>query len=329
MYSAYIEKVHEGNGDLEANILKGLEFIDWNKYIKNDTVVFVKPNFCLSFYKPGITTNPQLINGLLKTLKRRADTVIVGESDGGNHSYKADKAFKGHNMYEICEENGAELVNLSKLPSKFIEERVQGKKVKIQLPKMLLEEIDCFISVPVLKLHAMTEVTLSIKNLWGCWPDTMRCLHHQNFEYRLALMNRLLKPKIAVIDGICALDRHGPLFGDPVRMDLILISNNLVVADAFGTKIMGMPVKKIKHIMLAEKEGLGTSNLGNVKINNDWKGYQRQFHLERTLMDKISRLPFDSDLIAKLTMDSPLTPLLYKIVPKLRSSEEEGVVSGF
>ena len=62
------------------------------------------------------------------------------------------------------------------------------KRVKVQLPKFLLEEIDCFISVPVLKVHVMTEVTLSIKNLWGCYPDTMRCLHHQNFNYKLHLL---------------------------------------------------------------------------------------------------------------------------------------------
>ena len=58
------------------------------------------------------------------------------------------------------------------------EEMIWGerKKVKVQLPNLLLEEIDCFISVPVLKVHVMTGVTLSIKNLWECHPDTMRGL---------------------------------------------------------------------------------------------------------------------------------------------------------
>lgn len=52
-----------------------------------------------------------------------------------------------------------------------IEEEIkwgERKRVKVQLPKLLLEEIDCLISVPVLKVHVMTTVTLSTKNLWGC-----------------------------------------------------------------------------------------------------------------------------------------------------------------
>lgn len=31
-----------------------------------------------------------------------------------------------------------------------------GKRVKVQLPNLLLDGIDCFISVPVLKVHVMT-----------------------------------------------------------------------------------------------------------------------------------------------------------------------------
>lgn len=326
MHSIYIEKVDSNYSNLEENILKGLEFVDWEKYIKKDTAVFVKPNFCFPSYKPGITTSPQLLRCLLKILRKRADTVIVGESDGGNRSYKADKAFEGHNMYEICKENDVELVNLSKSPSKSIEDIVHGKKIKIQLPKLLLENIDCFISVPVLKLHAMSGVTLSIKNLWGCWPDTMRGLHHQNLELKLALMTKVLNPKIVVVDAIYALDGHGPLFGTAKRLNLMIIADNPVVADSLGAALMGIPVTKIKHIMAAEREGLGTINLENIKVNSDWRQHKMQFQLKRTLMDRISRLPFDSDFIAKATMDSSLTPLAYKVVRRLRSSEENDVI---
>ena len=54
-------------------------------------------------------------------------------------------------MYEICRNLGVELVNLCRLPARFIESKVQGKKVKVQLPELLLKDVDCFISVPALK----------------------------------------------------------------------------------------------------------------------------------------------------------------------------------
>ena len=90
----------------------------------------MKPNFTLPYYKEGVTTNPQLLKYLLEILRSKAATVILGESDGGNHSFKAEEAFQGHNMYEICQETEVELVNLSTLPSRFVEDKIQGKRVK-------------------------------------------------------------------------------------------------------------------------------------------------------------------------------------------------------
>ena len=322
MYSAHIAEV---DGNLKTSLIKSLEFIEWKNAIKTDSTVFIKPNFTFPYYKEGITTNPELLRNLLELIKDRADNVILGESDGGNHTFSADNAFKCHNMYSICKEAGVELVNLSKLPSKFVEDKIEGKRVKVQLPKLLLEEIDCFMSVPVLKVHVMTGVTLSIKNLWGCYPDTMRCLHHQNFDRKITLITKLLNPKMGVIDGIYALDGHGPMYGEPVKMDLILAADNPVVADALGAEIMGISLENARHILVAEREGLGITNLGEVKINDGWERFKRQFRMRKTILDKVSWLLFNSDALAKLVISSPFTPLIYKIAGMLRTSEEKEV----
>ncbi len=270
-YSACVLKIT----DLKKDIFKSLEFINWKEYVKKDSTVFIKPNFTFPYYKEGITTSPELLKNLLEIIKERTDNIIVGESDGGNHSFSADDAFKGHNMYEICRKTNVDLVNLSKLPSMSIEDKIQGKKVKIQLPKLLLEEVDCFISVPVLKVHVMTKVTLSIKNLWGCYPDTMRCLHHKNLSYKLSLITKLHNPKIVIIDRTYALDGHGPMYGEAKKTDIIISSNNPVAADSIGAAIIGIELKKAEHIRIAEKERLGTTNLEEVEINKDWRKFER------------------------------------------------------
>jgi len=323
----YLAAIAKVNGELRRNLLKCLEYVNWKEYAKKDSVVFVKPNFTFPLYKEGVTTSPWLLKCLLEILKDRSSELIVGESDGGNRSFKADDAFKGHQMYGICKEVGAELVNLSKLPSKFIKSKVLGKWVKVQLPKILLEKVDCFISAPVLKVHVMTGVSLGLKNLWGCYPDTMRCLCHQNLDRKLALMAKLLNPKITIIDGLYGLDEHGPMFGKPIKMDLIITSNNVVVADALGAMIIGIPLKRAKHILIAEREGIGTTNLENVRINVDWRLYRRQFQIKKTLIDRASSLLFHSDILAKLVMDSPFTPLAYVIASVLRSPEEKAITN--
>ena len=321
-YLAYISKIT----DLKKDLYKSLEFVKWKDHIKKDSVVFLKPNFTFPHYKEGITTSPHLLKSLLEILKDRSDTIILGESDGGNHSFTADDAFIGHNMHEICKETGVELVNLSKLPSKMVEGEIQGKNVRVELPQLLLEDIDCFISVPVLKVHVMTNVTLSMKNLWGCYPDTMRGLHHKDLSRKLTLITKALNLNLVVMDGIYALDGHGPMYGEAKKRDLLLSSNNPVVIDSLGAAVMGIPIKKVQHILTAKKEGLGTINLENVKFNDDWKKFAMQFSVNKTLIDSLSTLLFESETIAKIVMDSPVTPLIYSVAKFLRNNNEKNVI---
>lgn len=285
MYFAHVAEI---DGRLEEGLLEGLEAVHWKDHVKKDSVVFVKPNFTFPRYREGITTNAWLLKCVLELIRSRSGDVTLGESDGGYNSFKAEAAFEGHHMYEICKGAGVELLNLSKLPSRFIDGQVQSKKVKVQLPTMLLDKVDCFISVPVLKVHVMTGVSLGLKNLWGCYPDTMRCLCHANLDRKLTLMAKTLKPKITVIDGLFGLNNHGPMFGDPVKMGIALMSDNVVVSDALGASIMGVPLEKAKHITIAEREGIGTTNLDDVDVNAGWTRYKRQFQLRKTMIDRAS-----------------------------------------
>jgi len=320
-YRAYITKI----SDLKKDISNSLEFIEWKKHFSKDSTVFIKPNFTFPYYMEGVTTNPLVIRSLLELLKDNANRVIVGESDGGNHSFTADQAFKGHGMHEICKETGAELVNLSTTPAEIVEDKIQGKSVTVELPKLLLHDVDCFISLPVLKVHVMTTVTLSMKNLWGCYPDTMRGLHHKDLSRKLTLITKSLNPQIVLIDGTYSLDGHGPMYGTPVKTNLILAANNPVVADALGSAVMGVPLSKVEHILLAEKEGLGTTDLSNVTINNDWKQYSMRFTVNKTIIDRLSWILFNSEICAKCVLQSPLTPLIYGVATKLRNKDEKKV----
>jgi uncharacterized protein (DUF362 family) len=308
--------------DLCGEIARNLEFVRWKEACRTDSTVFLKPNFTYPASRPGITTNPAVLAPLLGILKDRCSRVIVGESDGGNHSFTADDSFLGHGMEAICKETGAELVNLSKTPPVFVADTIQGKYVKVQLPRMLVSGIDCFVSVPVLKVHVMTGVTLSMKNLWGCYPDTMRLLHHKHLDRKLALMTRVLNPRLVLIDGTYGLDGHGPMYGTPKPLNLLIASNNPVVADSLGARVMGFSPEEIGHITMAAREGLGTTDLEQVTLNQDWKQFAMQFSVQKTRSDLVSTLFFNSELLPKLAFDSPLTPLIYRFAGLVRNQEE-------
>lgn len=51
------------------------------------------------------------------------------------------------------------------------------------------------------------------------------------------------------------------------------------------------------------------------------------FNINNTLVDMLSIIPFNSEILAKIIIDSPLTPLIYKIAGFIRNSDEQGVVN--
>jgi len=285
--------------------------------------VFVKPNLTFPEYRPGVTTNPDIMLPLLKYLKSVASEVIVGESDGGNNSFKAQVAFAGHALDVICEHTGVKLVNLSEVPSMDLSGEVLGKPVTVRIP-VLLREIDYFVSVPVMKVHAMTGVSLGLKNLWGCLPDTMRMMRHHELPDILALLSSYLKP-ITVVDGTWALDGHGPMYGTPVQRNLLVIGNNAVATDGTACVLMGINPEKIQHIRVASDYGLGRLGYHQSIYNTDWWHHVRRFKLNRTPLDYLSLLPFHSRMLSQLAWNSPVSKSLKVIAHMFRNGHEKEI----
>jgi uncharacterized protein (DUF362 family) len=68
-----------------------------------------------------------------------------------------------------------------------------------------------------------------------------------------------------VIDGIVAGEGHENS-GNPVEMNLVIAGTDPVAVDAVGAAVMGIPPTSVKHLVLAEKKGLGTCNLEQITV---------------------------------------------------------------
>lgn len=319
----YINNINEQN--LLQEIRNGLEFIQSNDIINKNSTIFIKPNLTDVVHKPGITTTPLMIKTVIEAFSPLVKKIYVGESDGGNYSYSADTSLKNHGIFDVANNfPNVEVVNLSKLPRTRVKENVCGKKVWVDLPDLLLNDIDCLVSVPVLKAHAMTHGTFSIKNLWGCYPDPMRLLYHKNLDYKLALISKLTKNKIQIVDGFWALDGHGPMEGTPIVTNKILISNNPVAVDASSAHLMNLEKNKIGHLGIAEQFGLGVSDINEIQFNKDIsKEKLQQFKPYKVNLDYFSVLLFRSVILSKIVLSSPLTPLIYKVVNLSRPKDKK------
>jgi len=273
--------------NLKNILLKGLKEIQYEKIIRSTDRVLIKPNLTWPHYKKGVTTSPRLLDILTQVLRPKCLKLFIGESDGANHSWTAEEAFQGHNLYEIAEKNNIELVNLTSRQTTVKSLNINNESIKIEISEFLLNEVDVLITVPVLKIHASTKVSLGLKNQWGCIPNPMRLLYHPILHEGIVAINKIYKPKISIIDATYGLNHSGPVYGTPVKLNKFLISNNVVALDIIACSFMGIPFDQVSHISLATKELLTTEQYKNLKIIGDFNG-SLNFELNKNLMDRIS-----------------------------------------
>ena len=300
------------------DVQAALEWLGGQDLVPPGARVFVKPNLTWPEHLPGVTTTPQAIEAVVSALRELTPHVTVGESDGGYHSYQAEEAFRGHGLYDLEKRYGARVVNLSRLPAERVRATVAGRQVQVTLPQLLLHETDVFVTLPVPKVHVMTGVSLAFKNQWGCLPSTLRLREHPEFGHKIVAINRLLKPRLAVLDGTYFLDGAGPLSGEAVEMNLLIAGDDVGGASAACCAVMGIEPGRIRHLRLARREGMFPSSLDELTLNTALEPFLgRRFVMKRALLDWLSLLGFRSWFFERLFWESapagPLHTLLYSV----------------
>ena len=80
---------------------------------------------------------------------------------------------------------------------------------------------------------------------------------------------RQVKPQLTIVDAIRILTANGPTWGgsldDVKRLDTVIASVDVVAADAYAATRLMKPAD-VKYIKLGAEMGLGTMDLGNVRI---------------------------------------------------------------
>src|SRR5438552_4386981 len=215
----------------EHDLRAAFEYVGMQRELSASPKIFVKPNFTFPRPIPGVTTSLDMLEAVLGLLVELGAEVFVGESNGGYGSFTASEAFAGQGLFEICRRTGAQPVDLSKEDLQEYSSVVGGREVSVRLARLLVDEVDFTISMPVLKVHAMTTVSLSMKNLWGCYPTDLRLLEHKDLDRKLALISKLLKARFGIVDATYGLDRHGPMEGERRFLGKFIASNDLVSLD--------------------------------------------------------------------------------------------------
>jgi uncharacterized protein (DUF362 family) len=248
--------------------------------IPPDALVVVKPNLCTAVAdKVGSSnTDPAIAAALCEILRTRTRRIVLGESDGLRQ--KAQDAFAASGYLEIARRLGVQLLNFSESPWTRVVCEPAGA---IELPRVVLDA-DVFVTLPVLKTHALTYFTGAIKNQWGCLPQYNRILLHRHLDGLLATLHRVLRPRLAIMDGILGMEGRGPANGKPRRLDLILASRDSVALDATAMRLVGLEPERSRHVVLAAAQGLGRFAAGDIEIDGDFERHATRF--EPAVLDR-------------------------------------------
>jgi len=225
--------------------------------------ILIKPNYINSKHpSTGITTDSRVIEGVVKFLKTSKITsdIIIGEGSGFADTFQA---FKIAGVDAVADRWGVKLVDLNK--DEFVEVQVPDplSLKRVRVAKTALDS--AIISVPKLKPHRIATVTLSLKNMMGALASKGSMHKGTSLSENIADLVSVLKPSLAVIDGIIAGEGH-ETSGDPVPMNLVIAGTDPVAVDAVGAAVMDIAPEGVKHLLMAEKKGLGTCQLANITV---------------------------------------------------------------
>ncbi|HLX37216.1 MAG TPA: DUF362 domain-containing protein [Candidatus Binataceae bacterium] len=320
MHKVWISKVGRS---FDREVEEALEWLDWRSVVAPDAHVSIKPNLTYPKPREGVTTSLVALEAVIRAIRSRTRNINVVESDAGSDAWTADDAFEGHGIDTMCCRYGARTINLTRCPREKVATEIAGRRVKVQLPRVLTRETEVFITMPVPKLHMMTGVSLGFKNQWGCLPDVKRLREHSDFARKILAINKIVNPQLAIFDGTWFLDRSGPLEGEPVRKDLLIASRDAGAGSMVCCELMGIEPKSIAHLRLAIAERMMPRHMSAVVLNaapDQFKGVP--FKLHRTWFQWVTLAVFHSRAATIALYDSPLASPAHKLLYFFRGDTE-------
>ena len=241
-------------------------------------LVLIKPNL--------VAVPPHRLNGAVtrwEVCKAIADLV----REAGGRPVIADSAAVGIDTEKVIEaagylklrEKGYEVIDLKARPR--VKRTIpEGQVLREMITFDLVEEAKAIISVPVMKTHDQTEITLALKNLKGLIDDKdKRRLHQEGVLQGVLDLYQAFQPRLAaVVDGTFCQEGLGPVHGNTVEMNLIMAGKDLVALDAMAGRVMGFEPEEVLITLWGAERGLGNLDLDRIEMRGEpWEKVKRRF----------------------------------------------------
>lgn len=229
-------------------------------YVKKGDKVLIKVN--ISGGNPGIPgsyTSIEVVDELVKMIRDAGAFPTIVDSD--MIWTKFDPVAEAEGWKSYAKNSNIPLVNLAEtdlVRFNFGEDSSIGI---VPVSKEIVEA-DVIVSVPTMKTHLLTTVTMGMKNMYGCFPEENKAKFHRfGIESVIFGVNKAFTPNLTLVDGTIGGEAFGPLSSKPANFETIVASNDVVAADAVACQLMGYEPLEIKHLKMADEAGLGNARV--------------------------------------------------------------------
>ena len=257
------------------------------KVIPSGSKVYVKPNGVQFF--PGQHTDPAVVDALLGYLRDHGYTRLA-LMENASQGVATRIVFAVNGYAGIAKRHGAQTVYLDEGPT--VHYTLDGEDEPIRISRRLFEAFidparrpgNFYLSLPKLKTHSMTTVTLGVKNqqAFPIHADRMHFHNHETLHPRLARLYRMVQPDFCIIEGVTAIfNGHLPapslLKESSVQMDILIGGRDTVAVDTVGCKALGYAIDEVEHLRLAAEWGLGEGRLDRIEVIGDLGRFQTRY----------------------------------------------------
>jgi uncharacterized protein (DUF362 family) len=247
--------------------------------------VLLKPNAGrIAAPGSGVCTGPEVMAAAMDVFADAGAIVHVGESP--ITGVKTPEAFDITGIAAEAHRRNIPLIDMDARPfvPVSIPDGVAINTLKL-CPEMF--EYDIVVSIPVMKTHMHTGVTLGVKNMKGClWRRSKVVLHmlapvegfaEKPLDIAIADMSGILRPHLTIIDGTVGMEGIGPSAGTPKRLDAVVVGVDAFAADAVACALMGKDARKVAHLRIGASRGYGVIDLARIDATPGFEQWASAF----------------------------------------------------
>ena len=249
--------------------------------------VLLKPNIGrIANPDSGVVTNPQVVAAAVDAFRAAgAAEVAIGESP--ITGVVMEQAFETSGIAAVARERECRCIDMDRRDPVELAVSDGTAVTKLRVCADIFD-FDIIVSMPVMKTHMHTVVTLSVKNMKGClWRRSKVDLHmlprlpfsnDKSLNIAIADMASVLRPHLSIIDGTVGMEGLGPGAGDPKPLDLVLVGDDPLAADSIACSLMDIDPMSVPHLRIAAERGYGSLAAESFTVTTPgWQSLRARF----------------------------------------------------